>query len=375
MKKKYLFLGLMLVGTLGFSQTAYLDFEGTDPLNNLPTGITNVEPTGTITIYRAPNLYYYDGTTTLALETNTEEQTGLSQSPNIIITDSELGSKVIQLDYTGHLMIDENVIGEGDFSISMKYSAFGHRMGSAASILTIVGQDSSDGNIWKEDRLLQKSGGWVYGLDLHIGDGSGGNGTPGGSIKFANTNALPLYDYVTLTYTSSDQKYKLYKDGVLLSTSQTAQESGEWDNRKIFLGYMGSSLNQTTGLFDENSVSNNGRTQDIQKRYDNIAIFNTALSDAEVLTLSNNGGVLSTKSITTEKDFEAYPNPVKNQLNFTSEKVSSVEIYNVLGSKIQVSKVVNGQVNTSQLSIGGIYFVKCINDIENVVKTIRIIKK
>ncbi|MBU3011326.1 T9SS type A sorting domain-containing protein [Polaribacter vadi] len=375
MKKKYLFLGLMLVGTLGFSQTAYLDFEGTDPLNNLPTGITNVEPTGTITIYRAPNLYYYDGTTTLALETNTEEQTGLSQSPNIIITDSELGSKVIQLDYTGHLMIDENVIGEGDFSISMKYSAFGHRMGSAASILTIVGQDSSDGNTWKEDRLLQKSGGWVYGLDIHIGDGSGGDGTPGGSIKFANTNALPLYDYVTLTYTSSDQKYKLYKDGVLLSTSQTAQESGEWDNRKIFLGYMGSSLNQTTGLFDENSVSNNGRTQDIQKRYDNIAIFNTALSDAEVLTLSNNGGVLSTKSITTEKYFEAYPNPVKNQLNFTSEKVSSVEIYNVLGSKIQVSKVVNGQVNTSQLSIGGIYFVKCINDIENVVKTIRIIKK
>ncbi|MCG9792311.1 leucine-rich repeat protein [Flavobacterium algicola] len=60
------------------------------------------------------------------------------------------------------------------------------------------------------------------------------------------------------------------------------------------------------------------------------------------------------------KTFEAYPNPVTNNLYFSSNDVDSVEIYNILGSKVSSQKVNNG-VNTSSLS-KGVYVVKCQND-------------
>lgn len=68
-----------------------------------------------------------------------------------------------------------------------------------------------------------------------------------------------------------------------------------------------------------------------------------------------------------------YPNPVANNLYFSSNDVSSVEIYNILGAKVSSQKVIDG-IDLSQLN-KGIYFVKAKNNEGLDFKTIKVIKK
>ncbi len=56
---------------------------------------------------------------------------------------------------------------------------------------------------------------------------------------------------------------------------------------------------------------------------------------------------------------QIYPNPAKTFLNVTSTNFEEkeVEIYNVLGKVVLSSKVINSQVNVSNLA-AGLYVVK-----------------
>jgi hypothetical protein len=74
-------------------------------------------------------------------------------------------------------------------------------------------------------------------------------------------------------------------------------------------------------------------------------------------------------------NFKAYPNPVKDVLNLSSEKIiSKVEVTNLLGQVI-LSKSVNatqGQIDVANLA-SGTYMVKITSD--DLVKTIKVIKE
>jgi hypothetical protein len=74
-------------------------------------------------------------------------------------------------------------------------------------------------------------------------------------------------------------------------------------------------------------------------------------------------------------NFSFYPNPVKNVLNLSYNKeISNVEVYNLLGQKVNASKVnaSSAQIDMSNLS-NGAYIVKVTSD--NQFKTIRVIKE
>lgn len=74
-------------------------------------------------------------------------------------------------------------------------------------------------------------------------------------------------------------------------------------------------------------------------------------------------------------DFAYYPNPVKDVLNFNSKKtVQSVEAFNLTGQKvISSTKVNNGQIDTSSLSVGTYVFKVTLESGQ--IKTFKIIKK
>jgi hypothetical protein len=300
MKKRILLIVMVIFITTLSAQNAesYETFEGADPLNNLPTGVTSVNPIGNAIVYIAKDRYYFNslGGSLITVPTDGGELVSRAQFANIIVTDSDTSSKAFQGDYTGHIIIDEASLGGGDFSIVFDYRVFGHSMASTDSgIITIVGQDAG---VWKDDRLTARNGGFASGMGLAAG---GANG-----FVYGNT-ALPPNDDVVLTYTSSDQLYRFYKNGTLMSTSSAAQDSGEWDNRKIYIGFAGrnsigngngaSHLNATTGEFDANGVRNDGRNNDLQTRVDNISVFKRAISQTEITSLYGTDGTDGTSPL------------------------------------------------------------------------------
>ncbi len=108
-----------------------------------------------------------------------------------------------------------------------------------------------------------------------------------------------------------------------------------------------------------------------QGALDDMRIFAGALSDAEVKEIYDNS-LLSVNQVSTVESFSAYPNPVENRLYFSSNEISDVEVYNLLGAKVLTQKVNNG-VDTSSLD-KGVYLVNCFNAQGLKLKTIKILK-
>ncbi|MDN3618146.1 T9SS type A sorting domain-containing protein [Polaribacter undariae] len=383
MKKNYFLLTLLCVSFLGFSQEFTIDFEGTDPLSNLPTGVTNVDgmgniayiddesPAGNIQVYINANVYIV---TALGNDMELSVDGEVSRLPfaNGIITDTSKSSKVLQTDYTGHIIIDEAAIGTDDFSIRLDYMIFGHNMTIDAGFMTIVGEESA--GVWNSDRIVSRNGGFTSGMGLSVG---GDDGFRYG--KKSGSTFTPEFNDVVLTYTSSDKLYRLYKNGELKTTSSAEQASGEWNNRKIYIGYSGanhpasnpSNLDTSTGEFTSNGVSSVNRNADLQTRMDNIQVYKKAISDADVTKLFN-GGTLAVNQLSKET-FKTFPNPVKDVLYFSTNTVSSVEIYNILGAKVLSQKVTNS-VDMSDLK-AGIYLLKATDTNNLEVKTLKVVKE
>ena len=71
-------------------------------------------------------------------------------------------------------------------------------------------------------------------------------------------------------------------------------------------------------------------------------------------------------------NFRLYPNPVKNVLNIKSNNIefTSVNIYNVLGSRVlSLNRIENNQINVSNLN-EGVYFVKLNSGTDSITKKI-----
>lgn len=85
--------------------------------------------------------------------------------------------------------------------------------------------------------------------------------------------------------------------------------------------------------------------------------------------------ILSTDEVA-DKDFNFYPNPVKDELNFNSSiKVESIEIFGMTGQKLNQLKpnMTNGKVSTQKLPTGVYIFKASLEDGKT--KTFRVIKK
>jgi hypothetical protein len=110
---------------------------------------------------------------------------------------------------------------------------------------------------------------------------------------------------------------------------------------------------RAVGSYDAASHGDSGKDKgwmngDAEIRMDNLVLVNTT--------------VLSTKDVLASK-FNVYPNPANDYITIASKniKVSSVDMYNVLGAKVLSLELANDRVNVSNL-VKGVYFMKINSD-------------
>lgn len=338
MKKIYFTIALLVIGLTGFAQAPefVIDFESGW---SFPSGVTAVDAptTGTIQIK----------------DIVTNVNTDVSQVVNEVITEGATGD-VYSMDYQGHLIFDETAIGTSSFSIAFNYDGYGNK----AQWCGFISLAGNDGGTWKRYALAhQYANGQMNGL-----------GMSQGGLFDCRTHA---YNHAILTFDNTTGLYQLYKDGTLVATSGDNSKSiATFTSRKLYLGYKGGTIAGDGTL--PPAYTGDGTAADQQARVDNVVVYQRVISGAEAATLAANP-TLGVNSELVQASFSAYPNPVKNRLQFSSNNVHSVDIYNLLGAKISSQTVENG-VDVSNLS-KGVYLVKCQDISGQGITVIKVIKE
>ena len=104
-----------------------------------------------------------------------------------------------------------------------------------------------------------------------------------------------------------------------------------------------------------------GGAEHLNGKLDDIGIWDRALTQTEITTLYT--GVLSSESFTNTTNFQLYPNPANDVVQFKStEMVEKISIYNALGQLVQENKTngMKGAISIEHLAQGS-YFVKINN--------------
>lgn len=173
-----------------------------------------------------------------------------------------------------------------------------------------------------------------------------------GSNTVTTTNNNSTWYHYVCTY--DGKQSRIYKDGVLISTSMNFIMNTLNSSDVFKLGITGSSIYGFDGAIDD------------------LKIYNYALTQADVTSLYTTNTLSSQDFIQNNLKVGLYPNPVDDVLNIESDtELKSVEIYNMQGREIQVSN--QKQINVSDLA-SGIYMVR-IQDKENGIVTKKIIKQ
>lgn len=344
MKNAYFTLSLLFTCLLSFSQGAeyVLDFEGFDPLYNLPAGVTNVDAVGDAT-------YVDSGTGT---------NITVTQSPNTVISDGSGGNELF-MDFMGYLLLDIPDNPTSGFSLVTEARRTDNNSWWNGFI-TITGYDSNIG-LYVINRLQ---------LSKPSGDISG--------FKLDAPAVLPLDSgvdrHLVFSYDGNTGLFNLYIDGVYQATSSEDLLLQNYTNLKLYIGVKGE-IDTSTGSYSD-FIDANGLTRDPRLYVDNISYFNRTLSETESLALYNGNDPLTLSVDSKFKSIEKtsiFPNPVKDRLYFKSDRVHSVDVYNLMGSKVLSQKVNNG-IDVSNLS-QGLYLVKCKDNNNLDITTLKIAKK
>jgi len=134
---------------------------------------------------------------------------------------------------------------------------------------------------------------------------------------------------------------KIYVNGVLDSTRQIGSYN----------------LNSTANL----NIGSRYLNEYYKGFLDDIGIWNRALTQEEITALYT--GVLLSESFTKTNDFQLYPNPANDVVQFKcTEMVEKISIYNALGQLVQENKTnsIEGAISIEHLAQGS-YFVKVNN--------------
>lgn len=347
MKKNNLFLTLLLASTLGFSQEFFLDFEDTDPLSNLPAGVTAVDATAAGT--GGATVKVKSGTSNTDFTTETQLANFIEVDPN------DAGNKILKMDFQGFVLLDETVLGTGSWSVSGYIN--GYSLGGNPQYTGFISVTGLDATLSPGvHRIVHRYGNGQM-TDLMAIPSSTG---------FSMLNTV-LHHFV-FTFDATDNIYRMYRNGDLVGTS-TAK--AVWTGKKVYLGYKGGSQDGTTAEFTSPAIDVNGNAKDVQLRLDDLSVYKFAFTEQQATTLYSNG-TLAVNKITNES-FDVYPNPVVDYLNISSNDVSSVEVYNTLGAMVLSKKVSNG-VDMSNLN-QGVYIVKCKDENNVTLSNVRVVKK
>lgn len=345
MKNKYILTTsvALIISLLSFSQDAkfFIDFEAAEALSNLPSGVTSVNGSNTVRV---------------------KNTTDFEAIPNAVQDDPDAtGENELFLDFHGYLKLD--LTTTENFSLAYDYRRTNDNDDWWLGFLTFIGNDGTDNRL--EQILIREWDG-----QLNYADTNTGSVKP---ISF-NTNY-----HVVLTSSNGDVKVYVNDVEVLnVPYTDSGKNIQTWTNASVLISYKGNSFDGTS-VSPESEYNSNAR--DTRVYIDNIALFDREISSSEVSQLYNNGnnslGVLSlTENSIINKSIKLYPNPLNSSdknINLSSDKVKSIEIFNILGAKILAKKVVNSAVNVNQLP-SGIYMVKSFDNNGNLLNNQKLIK-
>ena len=317
MKKNY-FILIVLYGLIAHGQSAefLIDFEGANPLSNLPTGVTVVDAVGT--------------------SVNVRGRGNIIQVANQVSAGGT-GSNTLKLDRQSHIILNKDALGNGSFSIVARYEGSGNGDNSQGignvqgmGFMSVVVFDSEPNpGVWQIRRLEHRfANGQMNGLQMN-------------TTANALNSRLPIRDdllegmkHVVLTYNDTDGLFRLYIEGqqAAISGSNSARLTGNSDIN-VYLSYRSDAIDTGTGAVTP-SFNGDGETKDVKSEWDDIAVFKRAITDQEVTDLFNGGTPLSTVGYHRQSSVSIFPNPVADELNFTGDKVRFIEVYNMLGKKV-----------------------------------------
>jgi hypothetical protein len=168
---------------------------------------------------------------------------------------------------------------------------------------------------------------------------------------------LPLDTWIhtATTWDSVNQTLTLYLNGILDASLVTNLPLGT-DPNPLRVG---------------NDYTNEVPDRGFSGAIDDVRVFNELLSEAQIKAIYD-ATTLGTEELKLEA-FNAYPNPVQNRFYFSSKKVASVDIYNLLGSKVS-SQVVNKGIDMSTLA-EGTYIIKALDARGVNIKTVKVVKQ
>ena len=165
--------------------------------------------------------------------------------------------------------------------------------------------------------------------------------------NFGGTYPISVWRHLVMVYDGSNAK--LYLDGSLVNT-------------------IARSLVNTSSAGFLQLGNSTGTTID----FDDLKIYNYALTAAEVSSLHANNNLSASDFSQNNFEVTLYPNPVRDILNIEAEtELKSIEIYNLQGQKVKISN--QKQTNISDLA-SGIFIVK-IQDENNAVIIKKIVKQ
>lgn len=250
MKKNYLIIAAcaLLLSTISYGQAPKfsLNFEGANPLSNLPAGVTNINGTNTVRV---------------------KNTTNYSAIPNAVQSDGAGGNELF-LDFQGYLKINVPNPSTG-FSLAYDYRRNNLNDDWWLGFLTFIGVE---GAVNKLEQIQIRQ--WDGQLDF------GGSQTSDSPIGF-NT------DYKVVVTCSASGDIKLYVDNVLklsVPNSASSKNIHTWTNASLLLSFKGQSFDGTN-VTPENEYTSNAR--DTRAFVDNVDMYERELSAAEITVLFN----------------------------------------------------------------------------------------
>lgn len=270
---------MLLTITITSAQNSpvYLDFEGTLPATggagsaSLAPGFTHVDAT-------APGT---GGATVKVVTkiTGTQTTSTVTQVDNAIEVDpNNTANNLLKMDYQGHVIVDESVLGTGSWTISGKIN--GNTFGANPQymgFISVTGLLSTTSAKTNRQLIYRYANGQMTSL-MTIPSSTGFN------------MLTQVLRHFSLTYDASDGKFRMYRDGVLAGTSGVTTSL---NNVRVYLGYRGGSQDDTTGALTGPALSS-GVSKDLQMRLDDLSVFKRALSLEEAAALFADPSVATT---------------------------------------------------------------------------------
>lgn len=332
MIKNYIFSVLLFtaINTLSYSQVFFLDFEGPNPLSNLPSGVSNVNSTNTVRVKNTTNY-----------------------SPVVNEVQTNGTNKELFVDFQGYLKI--GLASTNQFSLAYNYRRTDNNDDWWLGFLTFIGSNGATNEL--RQVLIREWNGQLH---------SAGTNSATSPIWF-NTNY-----HIVLTVSNGD--IKVYVDGeerLNVPNSVSNYNIQNWTNASILMSFKGDSFDGTN-VTPENEFNTNCR--DTRVFLDNVALFYTVLDQSQVTSIFQNGNnSLSINNHNQLYSLSAYPNPVSDKLFFSSSDVELIDVFNMMGQKVLSKKIENATLNMEELS-SGTYLLNCFNSTGEKIKTIKVNK-